>query len=366
MIYVFVCFLILILALFIVLNGMISYAIFQVFGPLHDEDKSNSIKFSVVVSAKNEKKNIAKLIKALDAQDYPKDLYEVIIVDDNSDDCTYETVLEHIKDKPNFSVIRAIDKPYPAKKGALSLGIGKAVNPFIITTDADCEPGKRWLKTFAMRFDSGYDIVFGLYSFYTTDSFVNKMSQFNHLRSSLLTFSAAYYKKPYCAGASSFAFKKESFDALHGYKNTLETLSGDDDLLIREAVKHNMKIGTVTSPSAIVYTASKETIKDYLIQKARHTTTSNYYLPIHQFFLALWHFLNIGFLFSPVLYFITPLSLLPFVVKMLTDLMTIMLHQRKFRYFFNLPEVFFFQIIYELMLIINYVNASYGRNKKWK
>ena len=56
---------------------------------------------------------------------------------------------------------------------------------------------------------------------------------------------------PYCASARSFGFKKSSFEKIKGYSNTVETLSGDDDLLLREAVKNNLKVGAIFQPGGI-------------------------------------------------------------------------------------------------------------------
>ena len=51
-----------------------------------------SATISVIVAARNEEKNIARLLKSLSEQTYPQELFEVIVVDDFSTDETAETV----------------------------------------------------------------------------------------------------------------------------------------------------------------------------------------------------------------------------------------------------------------------------------
>jgi len=93
---------------------------------------------SVVVVTKNEEKNICKCLESLLAQDYPKDKYEVIIVDGVSTDRTQE-----------------ICKQYPvrliaAEKSGISYqrnrGIEAAKGKYVAFTDADCIVEKAWLR----------------------------------------------------------------------------------------------------------------------------------------------------------------------------------------------------------------------------
>ncbi len=323
------------------------------------------IKISVVVAAKNEEANISNLINTLTNQNYDKTLFEVIIVDDNSTDSTYVRTRQLISDKTNFSLIKEDSKPFPGKKGALTIGIKKAQNDFIMITDADCIPQKDWLKIYSGIFSKGYDFVFGVAPFYKENSFINNLSCFENIRSSILSFSATILGLPYSAAARNFGFKKSSFEKIKGYSNTLETVSGDDDLLIREAVKNKMRIGLSTEKESFVYSKTKNNFKGYLKQKARHTQTSLHYLPIHKLFLSLWHLLNLFFLFSPILIFIDSIFLSLFLVKIIIDIIIVYSIQKLFSYDFNPLKIFYLQIIYEIFLILNFFHALIGETD-WK
>lgn len=333
-------------------------------------NRSSEIKISVVVAAKNEEKNIANLTDALLKQYYDKNLYEVIIIDDNSSDKTYETTSGLIKGIENFSVIKAVSKTFPGKKGALTKGIEKAANDYILITDADCLPERNWIKTYASVFSKGYDFAFGTAPLIAKSlpggtGWVGFLSCFENIRSSILTFTAAITGIPYSAAARNFGFKKSSFVKIKGYSNTLETLSGDDDLLLREAVKLKMKIGLNTGIGSFVYSYPKGKLKDYLMQKARHTQTSLHYLPAHKFILGFWHLMNLFFLFSPLLIFIDSIFLSLFITKMFIDIIIVINLQKYFGYNFSPLQIFLLQIFYELFLIINFINAITGKND-WK
>src|SRR6266498_2049396 len=100
-------------------------------------DRRNETNISVIVPARNEEKNIAQLLKALEQQAYPKNLFEVIVVDDHSTDQTAEIVRQF----PEARLLQLKDNDINSyKKKAIEKGIDAARNPFIVTTDADCIP----------------------------------------------------------------------------------------------------------------------------------------------------------------------------------------------------------------------------------
>jgi len=53
-------------------------------------DKSNYLNVSIIIAFKNEEKNLGDLFSALKMLIYPMDKYEVILVDDNSSDNSYQ------------------------------------------------------------------------------------------------------------------------------------------------------------------------------------------------------------------------------------------------------------------------------------
>ena len=186
----------------------------------------------------------------------------------------------------NLKIIKAENKKYPGKKGAWHLGINNALNDYILITDADCIVSPAWLKRYSDKFNEGYDFLFGNAPFLINPGLLMLFPGLKTCGHSFSISTAWKLHLPYSAAARNFGFKKSSFYKIKGYENTNETLSGDDDLLIREAVKNKMKIGYIPDKDASVYSNTKETFKDYLVQKTRHTKTSIYYLPVHKIILG--------------------------------------------------------------------------------
>ena len=322
-------------------------------------------KLSIIIAAKNEETNINSLVDSIEQLDYPKKNFEVIFVDDNSNDKTVELIQSRISDKNNFNLIRAINKEIDGKKGALSIGISNAIHNFILITDADCKPGSKWLKAMAGCLDYGYDFVFGVAPIESGAKLVEKLSAFENLRNTFLSISAVGLNMPYSAAARSFAFRKKSFERIGGYANTTEILSGDDDLLLREAVKNKMLIGTVVDLEAFVYSSAPKNFADYFKQKKRHLQTSFHYQPKQKMFLGFWHTLNLISFLSFLLFFISPVFVLPFAVKLIYDFFVATKYQQKIGHSFKFYEIIYLQLILEFFIVVNFFNSLLGKIE-WK
>jgi cellulose synthase/poly-beta-1,6-N-acetylglucosamine synthase-like glycosyltransferase len=329
------------------------------------KNENNQVNISIIIAAKNEAENIDGLIESIKKLDCPTEIFEVIIVDDNSVDDTLKKLISNSASINNFSFYDLKSFGKAGKREALTLGINNSNHPFILITDADCRPERNWLNFYSNKFDQGYDLLFGIAPFYQHKTIVNKISCFENLRSSILSFSMACVGLPYTAAARNFGFTKKAFESLGGYSNTKDTLSGDDDLLLREAIKKKMKIGVVTESDSFVYSEAKKTFKEYIQQKARHTQTSFHYLKKHQIILGFWHLLNLSFLFSPLLMFFNPLWGILLPAKLLTDIMVVNLKQKKFGYSFSIIEILYLQLFYEILLVIHLFNARFSE-VKWK
>lgn len=108
---------------------------------------------SIVVPTFNANKTIRQLITSLINQSYPKDRYEIIIVDDGSKDETVEIVMSIAREnlQPTVKIIRLEHNRGPAV--ARNRGIIEAKGKIIAFTDADALPDTDWLEELVKVFD---------------------------------------------------------------------------------------------------------------------------------------------------------------------------------------------------------------------
>lgn len=122
---------------------------------------------SVIVCAWNELQNLQKLIPILLSQKHPQ--FEIVIVDDRSNDECYDYLLFESFKHPNMKLVRINETPshITPKKYALSLGIKAAMHEIILLTDADCMPqSEDWISQMQQKFTHDKQIILG-YSPYT-------------------------------------------------------------------------------------------------------------------------------------------------------------------------------------------------------
>ena len=114
--------------------------------------KEGLIPFSVIIPVRNEANTIGQILKHLSGQNYPKDLFEVIVVDDFSDDDTVDQVIQS-KDSLDISIrlVQLEDESQQGKKHALTAGVKASAHETIVTTDADCWFGENWIRTYKSK-----------------------------------------------------------------------------------------------------------------------------------------------------------------------------------------------------------------------
>jgi glycosyltransferase involved in cell wall biosynthesis len=98
-----------------------------------------SIRFSVVVPVHNNSVDLRNCIESLKALDYPRERYEIIVVDNSSTDDTAAVAT-------SMGVTCISETQFQSSYAARNTGIKAAGGDFIAFTDSDCVVDKGWLK----------------------------------------------------------------------------------------------------------------------------------------------------------------------------------------------------------------------------
>jgi cellulose synthase/poly-beta-1,6-N-acetylglucosamine synthase-like glycosyltransferase len=225
---------------------------------------------SVIVPARNEKKNISFLLDALSQQTYPKNLFEIIIVDDFSTDTTVEIAKKN--SLPNLVLIQPeVSSEFSSKKRSIETGIRKAKGELIVTTDADCIPTKNWLETinnFYVKNDAAF--IAAPVKFSHNKSLPQLFQSLDFLTLQGITaasVSASFHTM--CNGAN-LAYKKQAFQNVNGFEGIDKVASGDDMLLMHKIwKKYPGKTLYLKNMEAIVTSQPMLSWKDFFMQRKR-------------------------------------------------------------------------------------------------
>ncbi len=269
---------------------------------------------SIVICAKNEEANLHKNLPLILEQEYyhpqtglPN--YEVLVVDDNSDDGS-EYVLNDLKKAyPHLNVLylNQEGKLIRGKKFPLSVGIREARFNTLLLTDADCVPASRqWLSKMVGAYDAGTEVVLGYGPYFKENGFLNTSIRFETFFTALQYLSFALAGKPYMGVGRNLSYTKQLFMSNKGFSGHTHIASGDDDLFINKVANHrNTRV--VIAPETFMYSEPKQSWEQWQSQKQRHMSTGKHYTTAHQ--LRLGIFSASHFLFWLLLPFVAILAL---------------------------------------------------------
>ena len=234
--------------------------------------KKPSSGFAIVITFRDEENNLPRLLNSLGDLSYPKDLYEIIFMNDHSTDSGSAMVSAFIKSFDGNA--KLLDNPnnYPSpKKSAISFAVGTTAKEYILTTDADCEVPSTWLSeldTFLSKSES--KCVSMPVRFFRKKGVLRAMLDLEF--ASLVGSGAAMLKLGFptmCNGAN-FCFKKSSFKEVNGYLGNEKTISGDDEFLFHRIYKRFPKqVRFLKSEGVLVKTEPPKTFSQFVQQRVR-------------------------------------------------------------------------------------------------
>jgi cellulose synthase/poly-beta-1,6-N-acetylglucosamine synthase-like glycosyltransferase len=242
-------------------------------------ERMPSAKVSVIISCRNEEASITALLKSLVCQDYPVDLLEITVVNDNSSDRTpiivSEFISEHRKKSPLS--IRLIYNPHAGKKSAIRYGVEKSSGEFILTTDADCTVSPGWVSAYACFYEAtGSDMILsGVYESGST-GFVPRFGicEFDALQG--VTEATARAGFPVMCNGANMGFRRDTY-LKHSGKLHDDIPSGDDMFLLHSVRRAGGRISYLSDRAAAVNTAAAASVAALLRQRVRWASKAGRY-----------------------------------------------------------------------------------------
>lgn len=226
---------------------------------------------SVIIPVRNERKNISGVLTAASSQQYPKDKFEILVINDHSEDDTENNIEKWLEKNPGNPVrmITQSERLY-GKKAALTCGIKNARGEIMVTTDADCIMQNNWLKSIAAKFRQDVHLLSGSVKFNSCKSIFSDMQQMEF--AALIGTGAATLAlaSPTMCNGANLAFRKKTFEQVKGYTGNEHIQSGDDEFLLRKIFKlYPNGIKFNADPESVVTTNPASSLKEFCNQRIR-------------------------------------------------------------------------------------------------
>ena len=336
-------------------------------------EKNHTTKVSVIIPARNEEEHIVACLQSIAKQTYNSNLYEIILVDDHSEDETVRFATD--ANLTNLKIIKLsdinihIENSY--KKAALACGIENASGDLILTTDADCIVPHEWIKYMVAYYEKEKPVIFSSHIQLNPNiSLVDKFQALDIIGMMCVTAASYFLKIGWMSNGANLAYEKKIFQELQGFKGIDQIASGDDFLFIQKvAEKYPNRIGYLKSKHTIVKTYPEKGIRDFIRQRIRWASKSRFYKDKRIItVLAMIYFYHLI-----ILYFLTTaifintenfkIFLLLLLLKMLVEFPFLLITSK----FFKQQSLMLYFVPAQLLHIIYILTAGFlGNFKKYE
>jgi biofilm PGA synthesis N-glycosyltransferase PgaC len=226
---------------------------------------------SIIISSRNEESNIRHCLNSIINQSYQKDKFEVILIDDASEDQTVK-IATSILDNSGINHTIVQQKTHFGKKANLTEGIKIAKGSIIITSDADVVlRHNKWLETINAYYALLNPNMLIMPIDYIDENTI--LGSFQILENAALTGTAIGFsgiKKPFLCNGANLSFRKEIFNIVNGYESHSHISSGDDVFLLEDFKKvDSNKIIYGFNRALIVKLQPLHDLNDFINQRVR-------------------------------------------------------------------------------------------------
>lgn len=305
-----ILFLIIVALLLLVYGGMVLYFswLWGRLSPLLVVSKAGkreeNKQLSVVVVFRNEAKNLPNLIADFIQQDLPQKYWEVLWVDDFSEDESLEIVKNAQSSLPNSHILKndTFSHILSPKKRAITQAISKAEGKWIVCTDADCRVPTSWLSAILEYLEQTDAYFVSMPVRILAQGGFFQQWQAVEFASLIGTGAAciALHKPTMCNGAN-IAYNKAIFEQVGGFAGSEHIPSGDDEFLMHKiATQFPQKVQFLKSQAVLVSTQAHENWKQFFHQRKRWASKWEHYQNSFAKMLAVFIFLaNLSVLVLP-------------------------------------------------------------------
>ena len=275
------------------------------------------IPVSIVITSKNEAYYLKKTLPLLLTQEYTD--YEIVIVNDNSNDDTNYLVKYFNKEYPNIKLVDLSSSVtnIKGKKFPIAIGIKEAKYEHILLTTASCYPSsKLWLRKIAGHFNNN-KIILGFNTFETKPNIINILIHFDIFHTAIQYFSYHLVKMSFMGMGGNLAFTKSLFFDNKGFASHNHLAFGEDTLFVNKvATASNCTIEY--APEAHTYQSVKPAFRFWKYLKSNQIQSKKYFQKKHRLLLSLYQWNSFFFYTFFILSLCFSLNKLPFLITTLS------------------------------------------------
>jgi glycosyltransferase involved in cell wall biosynthesis len=252
--------------------------------PRETNTEKLTTKISLIIPVRNEQNNIKSLLDCVFQQSYPKNLYQVIVVDDYSTDNTWNLINSLQYAQMDLKCMQLADfslnlSTSSYKKFAIEIAIDNASGDLIVTTDADCRPLPNWLLIIASFYKTtNAKFIAAPVKINSDNSFLSIFQTLDFLTLQGITGASLFKKMHSMCNGANLAYEKKAFYAVGGFEGIDNIPSGDDMFLMHKIYrKYPDQVLFLKNEDAVVSTQPEKSWRGFINQRIRWASKADKY-----------------------------------------------------------------------------------------
>ena len=327
-------------------------------------ENTQGSRFSILIPFRNEREYLPALLQSLALLNYPKNNFEIWMIDDDSSDDSVAMIRAFISENADLQMhlINNERKTNSAKKDAILSALELSNFDWIMTTDADCLLPENWLQLFDQAIKKHKPVLLAAPVMYSKieQTLLDQTQFFEFLSLQIITMGAFGLGKPFMCNGANLCYQKTTFSSLKGFEGNEDFAGGDDLFLLEKMTEHfPERVHFIKHNDCLVQTNTENSWSSFFSQRIRWAAKSGGYRQIIGKLTGLIVFsCNLTLIVLVLISVFYPetwgLALLGFFLKLLTDLALLMNGKTLFKKPISLFYFFVTSLIYP------FLNVSIG------
>ena len=207
---------------------------------------------SVIVPIRNAADTLVACLDGLRAQQFPRDQFEIILVDNNSTDSSASIARR-------YPDVQLLSEPKPGAYAARNRGVAAARGHLLAFTDPDCVPAPDWLATLARELQVvGTAVVMGGYILPSHNAVLELLIRYENTKDAFVL--GTDIPELYYGHTNNMGVRREIFDRFGPF---VERHRGADTIFVRRVVADLSCDAVRYAPAALVEHLEVDRIRTY-------------------------------------------------------------------------------------------------------
>ncbi len=331
--------------------GLLVFA-WGVFAAHYEVDEGFRPTVDIIIAARNEEQRIEACLESITSLTYPKHLLRVVVIDDRSTDTTSSIVTRYAAHYPWISLLRALPETgqLRGKTNAVTQGIEATAGDILLFTDADCEIPAGWVENTVKYYT---DERIGLVGGFTSLKGSTPFTEMQAIDWFFLFSAAAGLVRigfPVTAVGTNLSVRRSAYLSVGGYR-TIPFSVTEDYALFNAVTQHgNFRARIPREPATLNASHPCQTWQELYLQKKRWFAGGKGMSPATIALFAIPYLLNL--LLVVGLFVDPPIVVIPFLIKLFSDVMLTLPSLKTFRKLALLRSFLFFEAYYFLYVLL--------------